>query len=144
MDSRALTFAPEMKTRKLILVSFAALALLGWSVNSIHAHAQFDRETAGVRFFDHRGECQVEVINDDPFTLMVFDGDTEAAYQSRIDPLSLCHRVKVSLPSPFIDGRSAEWSKKLLGANYESTSVAYPIRFRVTPTTDPEKRTSRS
>ena len=125
-----------MRNKKRILISIVALALVGWISNSIFARSQFGSDTAAVRFFDHDGECQVEVINRVPFTLTVFDAEQELAYQSRLDPLSFCHSVEISLSSAFVDGRSTDWSEKLIGMDYQAMQTADPIRFRVTPMTN--------
>lgn len=107
------------------------LSLLGWTLISIHAHAQFDASTAGVRFSDQKGQCQIEVIKDVSFTLVVFDTEHENAHKSKMDPLTFCHKVQVPLDTTYVEGSSLGWSKKIVGADYAAVSTANQIRYRV-------------
>jgi hypothetical protein len=120
-----------MKNPKFILISVVVLSLLGWTLISIHAHAQFDASTAGVRFSDQKGQCQIEVIKDVSFTLVVFDTEHENAHKSKMDPLTFCHKVQVPLDTTSVEGSSLGWSKKIVGADYAAVSTANQIRYRV-------------
>ncbi len=120
-----------MKNPQFILMSVVAISLLGWTLISLHAHAQFDASTAGVRFSDQKGQCQIEVIKDVSFTLVVFDAEHENPHKSEVDPLTFCHKAQVCLDSTYVERRYLWWGKKIVGADYLAGSAANQIRYRV-------------
>ena len=120
-----------MKKTKFILISVVGLSLLGWTLISIHAHAQFGEGTAGVRFLDQKGQCQIEIIKDVSFSLEVSEAEHKNVHKSKMDPLTFCHKVQAPLNSTYVEGHFLGWSQKILGADYEAASSARQIRYRV-------------